>query len=210
MTGDPIFDNYLASTLPAVEDTQEHELILRDAGVALLDKVGPSIVITHSQGGLAGWSWSDARPNLVKGLIQLEPKGPPFREAIFSAAFTRPWGLTSIPLTYEQLPELLDHLPFVEVLDDHGQAHLLQADPVRKLSNLCIVPILIVTAESSYHSLYDHVYVSFLRQAGCQQVEHLELAKSGIRGNGHLMFMENNSDKIAVEVEKWITKIIVQ
>jgi pimeloyl-ACP methyl ester carboxylesterase len=210
MMGDQIFDNYLASTLPAVEDSPEHEFILRDAGVALLDKIGPSIVVTHSQGGLAGWSWSDARSHLVKGLIQLEPKGPPFREAIFSAAYTRPWGLSSIPLTYEQLPESLDRLPSAELLDENGQAHLLQAEPARKLSNLCTIPILIVTAEASYHALYDHVFVKFLHQAGCEKVEHLELGQAGIQGNGHLMFMENNSDTIAAEVEKWISKIMFQ
>jgi pimeloyl-ACP methyl ester carboxylesterase len=45
---------------------------------ALLDKIGPAIVIAHSQGGPFGWQLADARPQLVKALVALESEGPPF------------------------------------------------------------------------------------------------------------------------------------
>ena len=43
------------------------------AYVALLDKVGPSVVMVPGQGGLFGWRAAQARPNLVRALILLEP-----------------------------------------------------------------------------------------------------------------------------------------
>ena len=35
----------------------------RDALIALVDKIGPSILMTHSQGGAFGWPVADARPD---------------------------------------------------------------------------------------------------------------------------------------------------
>ena len=49
----------------------------RDALIALLDKIGPAILLTHSQSGAFGWPVADARPNLVKALVAVEPNGPP-------------------------------------------------------------------------------------------------------------------------------------
>lgn len=45
------------------------------AYVALLDKVGPSVVMIHSQAGLFGWRAAQARPDLVRALVLLEPAG---------------------------------------------------------------------------------------------------------------------------------------
>ena len=52
----------------------------RDALVALLDKIGPAILLTHSQSGAFGWPVADARPNLVKALVAVEPSGPPVHD----------------------------------------------------------------------------------------------------------------------------------
>lgn len=73
----------------------------------------------------------------------------------------------------------------------------LQAEPASQLVNLKKLPILIETGEASYHATYDHCFVQFLRQAGCEKAEHLKLADVGIYGNGHLQFLEKNSDEIA-------------
>jgi hypothetical protein len=213
MMGDPIFDAYYASVAQALNNSPEQELTMREAGLALLDKIGPAVLITHSQGGLAGWSWSDARPELVEALVQIEPKGPPFREAIFSDAFARPWGLTSIPLTYSPspLPANSSHPLDTKVVKSTSSDRIdciLQAEPARQLVNLKEVPILIVTSEASYHAMYDHCFVEFLKQAGCTEVEHLELARAGIHGNAHLQFLEKNSNEIAVELEKWISNAV--
>ncbi len=47
------------------------------AYIALLEKVGPSVVMVHSQGGLFGWTVAQARPELFKALVLLEPAAMP-------------------------------------------------------------------------------------------------------------------------------------
>jgi pimeloyl-ACP methyl ester carboxylesterase len=83
----------------------------------------------------------------------------------------------------------------------------LQAGRARQLPNLKGIPILIVTAEASYHAPYDHCTSQFLRQAG---VEHdfVRLADVGIRGNGHLMMLEKNNLDIARFLREWVEKKI--
>ena len=68
-----MFDAFYATQMETVisnELTQERN---RDAGAALLDKIGPAIVLTHSQSGAFGWLIADARPQLVKAIVAIEP-----------------------------------------------------------------------------------------------------------------------------------------
>lgn len=210
LRGDPVFDTYYASVVQGIANGTEHERAVREASISLLEKIGPSVVITHSQGGLYGWTLTDARPELVKALIQIEPKGPPFQEVIFSTDLTRPWGLTSIPLTYDPAPTNASAPLTTQVVPSTSSNLsdcILQAEPARQLSNLASTPILIETGEASYHAYYDHCTALFLEQAGVE-VEHLELAKVGIHGNSHLQFMESNSDEIVARLHAWIVKSV--
>ena len=76
--GDPIFDQFYASQMPSIQDFTLQQVLNRDAIVALLEKIGPSILLTHSQSGAFGWPVADARPDLVKAILAVEPNGPPF------------------------------------------------------------------------------------------------------------------------------------
>jgi pimeloyl-ACP methyl ester carboxylesterase len=80
------------------------------------------------------------------------------------------------------------------------------ASPLQ-LSNLRRLPVLVVTAEASPSSRIDHATVDFLRQAGVP-VDHLRLQEVGIRGNGHLMMLERNSDEIAACLVDWLTRTL--
>lgn len=80
---------------------------------------------------------------------------------------------------------------------------ILQEHPPRRLTNLARIPVLVVTSESGYHAYYDHTTVAFLKQAGVQ-VTWFNLPEMNIRGNGHFMFLEKNSNEIAEHVHKWI------
>jgi pimeloyl-ACP methyl ester carboxylesterase len=185
---------------------------MREAGTALLDRIGPAVLITHSQGGLYGWALADSRPNQIKALIQIEPKGPPFNERIFDTSFTRPWGLTAYPITYTPTPTNWTMPLATQVVPaPSGNPNLtscvIQAEPARRLPNIAKVPILIDTGEASYHATYDYCFILFLNQAGVK-AEHLELGKAGIHGNAHLQFMEKNSDAIAAKLNAWIQKTV--
>src|SRR5258706_3480544 len=93
----------------------------RDALVALLEKIGPAIVMTHSQSGAMGWLTADARPDLVRALIQVEPSGPPLHDVDMVGApdylrdgvAARPWGLSAISMSYAPRPAAPADLAFV-------------------------------------------------------------------------------------------------
>ncbi|PGH08833.1 hypothetical protein AJ79_05837 [Helicocarpus griseus UAMH5409] len=207
--GDPIFDKYYQSNVQYIVNTVEQETATKAASIALLDAIGPAVLITHSQGGLYGWAIADLRPMSVKALVQIEPKGPPFREAVFSTEFTRPWGLTTIPLGFDPYPTDLSEPLTMKSIPTNSSDRvdcLVQDEPARQLHNLANIPILVVTAEASYHAMYDHCTGLFLEQAGVRTVEHWNLGDIGIHGNGHLLFMELNSDAVAAALIEWIRR----
>src|SRR5262249_57765849 len=74
--------------LPAIESFTKQQFLNRDALVALLEKIGPSILLVHSQAGAFGWPVADARPDLVKAILAIEPNGPPFYSVEFVGAPT--------------------------------------------------------------------------------------------------------------------------
>jgi pimeloyl-ACP methyl ester carboxylesterase len=53
--GDPIFDQFYASQVPSIQNFTLQQELNRDAILALLEKIGPSILLTHSQSGAFGW-----------------------------------------------------------------------------------------------------------------------------------------------------------
>ena len=94
--GDPVFDAFYATQVETVINVAETQRRNQDAGAALLDKIGPAIVLTHSQSGTYGWLIADVRPQLVKGVIAIEPSGPPFEATIVGTGKARAWGPTDI------------------------------------------------------------------------------------------------------------------
>src|SRR6476646_357656 len=107
--GDADFDQFYASQMPSIQDFTLQQELNRDAILALLEKIGPSILLTHSQSGAFGWPVADARPDLVKAILAVEPNGPPVHELDFKGApdwfadnpKEKASGLGEVPLTYE-------------------------------------------------------------------------------------------------------------
>src|SRR5258707_6240399 len=107
--GDAVFDQFFASQLPSIEDYAEQQVLNRDALLALLEKIGPAILLTHSQSGAFGWPVADAKPGLVKAIVAVEPNGPPFYGVDNIGApdwfrdvpmMVNVWGITAVPLAY--------------------------------------------------------------------------------------------------------------
>lgn len=183
---------------------------MRAAGISLLDRIGPVVLITHSQGGTHGWLWADARPDLVKAVVAIEPSGPPFQSTMVKGPNMKLYGITDIPLSYDPpVDQTLDGRPLQtqEHLTANGGKYLLQQEPARRLANFLKIPVLLETGEASSHAAYDEFTVRFLRQAGVN-VERLKLADKGIHGNGHLQFLEKNNLEIIELLEKWIAAIV--
>lgn len=219
LQGDSVFDAFYASQVPAQNNASLQAEYNNVSYAALLDRIGPAVVFAHSQGGPFGWKLADVRPNLVKGLVALEPEGPPFENYAgppFDPSYirpaanrNRPFGLTLLPIAYD--PPIGEDASLlirqnVTAANANVSSCLLQAEPARKLSNIAEVPVLFVTSEASYHAVYDYCSVAFLRQAGVQ-VEYLELGKEGVQGNGHFVFLERNNLEIARRVEGWLVGV---
>ncbi len=203
--GDPVFDQFYASQV-AYLDNAESEPLMRAAGAALLDRIGPAILIVHSQGGLFGWQIADARPKLVKGIVAIEPSGPPVANITSPDVPGLAYGLTATPLTYAPPVTPEDPLRFSRQTAP-GAPDLMpcwmQEGQPRHLVNLAGIPTLVLTSEASYHAPYDHCTVNYLAAAGVPAT-HIRLAELGIRGNGHMMMLEKNNLDIAALIERWM------
>lgn len=216
--GDPVFDHFFASQVEDMTDGAAIETMNRAAVAALLERIGPSVLLVHSQAGCIAWGVADDRPERVKALVAVEPNGPPFHEVKMIGApdwfaeghVGRPYGITRTPLAYDPPVSAPEELALVR--EETPQAPdlvrgWLQPEPARRLPNLARVPILIVTAEASYHACYDHCTARYLTQAGVAN-EFVRLADVGIRGNGHMMMLETNNEEIAAFLESWIIRTV--
>jgi len=184
--GDPALDQFMAAQGPALADLAETQLLAAKAGSELLDRTGPAILITHSMGGPCGWAIAEARPDLVAGIVAIEPLGPPFSEPIPGLGALL-WGLTASPMQYDPGASTPSEL--------HGRP--------RKLVNLAQIPVAILTGEASFMNEPDTLTFNFLQDAGVN-VTHLKLGELDIHGNGHLPMAEKNSDDVADLIRRWM------
>jgi pimeloyl-ACP methyl ester carboxylesterase len=214
--GDPVFDQFYASQFPSIVSFPKQQELNRDALVALLDKIGPAILLTHSQSGAFGWPVADARPNLVKAVVAVEPSGPPVHDIentgapdwFKDAARTKLSGLADILLGYD--PPLAPGAALEVVRQDKPDGPDLvrcwrQKEPARRLPNLAHIPVVIIVSEASYHAAYDHCTAAYLAQAGVPNTL-IRLADLGVRGNGHMMMLEKNNAAIAAVIAQWLDR----
>lgn len=146
-----VFDALAAGT-PGLSDPRTQGPL-----VDLIDRIGPVVLLTHSQGGHVGWMAALARPSHVAAILSVEP------------AQTVP-GLDDP--SFPPIPVCLmwgDNLPdngFTLTKRDVELARTLAAE--RPSITLDLLP------------------------------EH------GIRGNGHMLMMEDNSTELAERAMRWL------
>ena len=208
------------SQLPAIESFTTQQVLNRDALLALLERIGPAVLLVHSQAGAFGWPVADARPDLVKAILAIEPNGPPFHGLEFVGApdffkegpITLAYGITSVPLTFA--PPVKDASELAIEREDAADGPDLarcwrQKAPARALPNLQKMPILVLTSEASYHAPYDHCTVKFLQQAGVKP-SFVKLVDLGIHGNSHVMMLEKNNREIAAVIARWLEQNLTE
>jgi hypothetical protein len=88
--------------------------------------------------------------------VAVEPAGPPFENVALSEGAARAWGVTDIPITFD--PPVADPAEFKTAQQEApDEADLircrLQEAPAHRLANLINIPVLLITAEASYHSV---------------------------------------------------------
>ncbi len=190
--GDPVFDTFVKTQVQFAGPSTD---LAAKASLDLLDKIGtPVILFTHSQGGGVGWEVADKRPHLVKGIVTVEPGG----------------GVDRQLLQYDPPIAKIDELK--TYLEPKGEREgenpcRLQMEPVHKLVNFQNLPILDISGDGGYHRAGDACPPKWINQAG-GHVDFVRLEDVGIKGNGHMMMLEKNSDQIIKFIDNWINKNI--
>jgi pimeloyl-ACP methyl ester carboxylesterase len=188
--GDPVMDQFIATTGPMRGDWPRAHAEERERMAALLEQIGPAILLTHSAGGPAGFLALDQRPDLVVALIAIEPLGPPFATRP-ATGLSLDWGLAAAPLTFDP--------PVGEAVE--------LASPVagRKLANLPQAPILMVATERSPLAANVPLTAAWLDEFGCE-VETLDLGAAGVEGCGHAVMGELGSAQALGHLRNWLER----
>jgi len=211
--GDPIFDNFIKSQ---VQFAGESTTMARVAAVELLETIGiPVILLTHSQGGGVGWGVADAASEYVKGIVTIEPGGPQIgnvstSDVAYSGRPANAWGPVNYPLTYD--PPVSDPSELMTYLEDEGDQPgevpcWLQTEPAKQLANMADMRVLALSADGTYHRVFDGCIPKWLNQAGVE-TDFVRLEEVGISGNGHMMMLELNSDDVIAYIHEWIVENI--
>lgn len=161
--------------------------VITSSLVDALEKSGPAILVTHSQGGYPGWTTA-AQSDNVEAVVAIEPGGFPFPasempEPISAGTFTA----SGVEMSEEDFAKLIEK-PIIVYFGDY-----------------------IPTEESD---LPAENFWRGVRQIGLKFAEVVNahggdctvvyLPDEGITGNSHFLFQEKNNDVIAEHLYAWL------
>jgi pimeloyl-ACP methyl ester carboxylesterase len=204
LPGDPVFEQFFASEVANMPDVDMQYALTTRAVTELLAKIGPAILVTHSQAGPLGWMIAQANPKRIKAILAIEPTGNANRDGKGPATAC---GITIACLNYAPAlagPSALE-MTRTPAEQARGVDCWLQAMPRYRLPWLAGTPVLIATGEASYHAGQDYCTSAFLAQAGVPN-DYVYLPTVGIRGNGHMQMIEKNNLAIAAFYERWLVQ----
>ncbi|MBV9784865.1 MAG: hypothetical protein JO264_13730 [Acidisphaera sp.] len=211
LQGDPVFDAFMRGTNGSIPGTTEENLNTMD-GAALIDKIGPAIVLGRSQSGVYPFHYADVRPGQVKAMIDIEGAAPAFNCYTCQtyngvpSTLTPLWGVTGTPITYSPAitdPSQLVRVPATGPNNPNLATCWLQGAPVHTLPNLKGIPTMVMVSQSSFAAQTEQCMHEYLTQAGVKN-DFVRLQNKGFYGNGHLMNVEKNSDEIAQFLIDWL------
>jgi pimeloyl-ACP methyl ester carboxylesterase len=162
-----------------VPDVRDPDVVIK-AIAELVDKVGPSILVTHSESGSYGWKVAALSEN-VRGIVSYEP------------GFVFPEG--AVP----------DPIPTIE-----GTAPAGSAVPITEFEKLSKMPIQIVYGDNipkepiadipadgrRVQVVASDQFIKAINDRG-GKASVLHLPDAGLKGNSHFMFSDLNSDDVA-------------
>jgi pimeloyl-ACP methyl ester carboxylesterase len=177
-------DQFFQSLVPTVSDNAE---VITAALLALLDKIGPAIVVTHSQSGLFGWL-AGARSPKVKGIVSYEP------------GFVFPEGEVPPPV-----PLYTGTMVAGNAVTAQEFANLAQI-PIQVVygDNIPTSPIPDLVADGRRAQVVvSKLFVDALNARG-GDAEVLHLPDAGLHGNSHFMFSDLNNVAVANLLSKFL------
>ena len=201
-----------------------------DANLALLNKIGPAVLLTHSMSGVVGWKVAETAPEHVVAIVSIAtgpptnmPKGSfPAIAAIHNSFVPRGTGMyfdEDKPVRYtidaaKQAYGSTAQFP-VDAFDQFYPT--LVPESPRALNEVfdkdgqgitvdpkkfaTLPQVLITGDEDPRHSrAVDNGTARFVG------AEHIYLGDVGIRGHGHMMMIEKDNLKIAELILDWLSK----
>jgi len=145
-----------------------------------------------------------------KAVVAVEPAGPPFENTVLGTDKARAWGVADIPITYDPPVNDPAELKVEQQAKPDGPDLVRcwqQQAPARRLANLVNIPAAVITAEASYHAVYDHCTAKYLTQAGVK-VTALRLGDQGLHGNAHMIMLEKNNLQVAAVIAGWLARTV--
>ena len=222
--GEYAYDQFFASQVANMPNGNQALALTTAAVTALIAKIGPAIIITHSMTGPVSWLIPQANPGKIKAILAVEPTGN--SSLTGNTAPGTNCGLSNGGPTF--MPDLcLHYTPAIsgpadlaltktpppaggiegEPAENLKDCWLQGSSTIHKLPWLNGIPILIQTGEASYHSTYDYCTSAYLTQAGVKNT-WVYLPTVGIFGNGHMQMLEMNNLEIARYDERWLSKVL--
>ncbi|MBY0560506.1 alpha/beta hydrolase [Hyphomicrobium sp.] len=214
--GQYAYDQFFASQVANMPDNNQALALTTAAVTALINKIGPAIIITHSMTGPESWFIPQANPGKVKAIIAVEPTGNSSLNGDNAPGTT--CGLSNVCLNFSPPVASAADLGLTKTPPPAGgfqgqpasnlKSCWLQSGPViHQPTGLKGTPILIQTGQASYHSTYDYCTSLFLNQAGIPH-SYVYLPTVKIFGNGHMQMLESNNLQIAAFDEQWLSKAL--
>jgi pimeloyl-ACP methyl ester carboxylesterase len=177
-------DSFMQHLVPIVSDDPE---IITGTLVALLDRIGPAILVTHSQSGLFGWLAGARSPN-VKGIVAYEP-GFVFPQGELPAPIPLFKGTMTAGTAVTQAEfNRLARVPIQVVYGDN-----IPATPI---------PDLVADGRRAQIVASKLFVVAIGRHGGKAEIQHLP--EVGLRGNSHFMFSDLNNLEVADQMSKFL------
>lgn len=172
--------------------TNEHRAFMGNTMNALLERTGPSILITHSNSGQYGWFAGMAAPGTIKAIVAYEPgqlvfpDDEPMLEVPFKNALAGEL-LQGISVPKEEFLKLTK-MPIVVIYGDHIS---------KELSDVFNVEVWRISSTRA------KAFVEAINRHG-GDATLVMLPEAGFKGNTHAPFADLNNLEIADHLEAWL------
>lgn len=184
-------DSFLKHVRPIVT---EDPAVMAAALVALLDEIGPAILVTHSNSGLYGWLAAVRSPN-VKAIVSYEP------------AFVFPKDQMPSPVPLYGGSQVTGSQPAGSPVSGEDFAKLARI-PVQVVfgDNIPTKPVPVLLADGRRAQVItSRLFVAALNSQG-GRAELLLLPEAGLHGNSHFAFSDLNNGQVADQLSAFLRK----
>jgi pimeloyl-ACP methyl ester carboxylesterase len=173
--------------------------VLQENLAELLDRIGPAIVVVHSNGGPSGWLALAARPDKVKALLAIEP-GMGITDVLAPLVTFKPALAAGEKIVTAEKPSEGPGLAPCQ-LQPENAVHKVPAYAGKKI-------LFVVSPQSPMFTPNVHCSVHTLNQLGADAKLARLKEDYGIQGNGHFMNEELNNGEIVKKIFiPWLSAI---